>query len=209
MKKQCLPVVARAAPLPLPCPELPLHAALSPLGDQGHSKTVVLATRRSQTHREGVHETSKALPSTSLVDKVPYWMVLVSVTCSISQAEKPWEKAAFPSFPAEQPHTAAIATAEVPAMAVPSQISDEQLQHSVQETSSRSIFPLQRVTKGESFSKQRFKASQHKHIRPESPPHFSSCSPRLHTTKTAKDSQPLQRAGEMENFHSRATARTK
>lgn len=30
-----------------------------------------------------------------------------------------------------------------------------------------------------------------------SPPHFPSRNPRFHTTKTAKASQPLQRAGEM------------
>lgn len=157
----------RAAPSSPPCPELPLHAALSPLGDQGHSKPVVLATWRSQTHREGVHESSKTL-----------W-----AGCPVG-----WCLSQSPALSHKQKNHGKKQLSQT----------SQQRNFSVQETSSRSIFPPQRVTRGQSFSNQRFKASQQQqqHTRAESPPHFPSCSPGFHT-KTAEDSQPLQRAGEM------------
>lgn len=62
------------------------------------------------------------------------WMVLASVICSIAQPGKPWGEAAFPSSPAEQPHTATEAVTELPATAVPPQVPAGQPQQSSQET---------------------------------------------------------------------------
>lgn len=56
------------------------------------------------------------------MDRMPGWMLLASVICSMPQPGKPWGEAAFPSFSAEQSHTAAAAVTELPTMAVPPQV---------------------------------------------------------------------------------------